>query len=222
MYQSLGSSDPLLRVKHQHPLEQVHGVGLHRLKALLEGHGVSVGQRGDKFQRILRAYGIYHVLGRRPQQVCDDRELVHVVLAGEKRLALYHLGEDASRRPNVHLDVVLLPCQHDLGRPVVPRRDIPGHLGVLDPRQAKITDLEIAILVYQDVAGLQVSVDHPRRVHVFEPPEDLVQEVLHELFLQRSSLQQPVQVCALQLCDEVNVFQGRKEDVLQANQVLVS
>lgn len=61
-----------------------------------------------------------------------------------------------------------LPREHDLGRAVVPRRNVTRHLGVLDARQAEVADLEIAILVDEDVAGLQVSVDDTGRVDVFQ------------------------------------------------------
>ena len=59
------------------------------------------------------------IVGWRAQELRDDGELVHVVLAREERLALEHLGEDAARAPYVDLDVVLLPGEHDLGSPVV-------------------------------------------------------------------------------------------------------
>jgi hypothetical protein len=91
-----------------------------------------------------------------------------VVLAGEQRLALEHLGENAAGAPDVHLDVVFLPREHDLRRPVVSRRNVARHLRILDARQAKVADLEVAVLVDQDVAGLQVAVDDAGRVDVLQ------------------------------------------------------
>ena len=104
--------------------------------------------------------GLNDVLWRGTQQLRDDGELVHVyesmsqrmcgvqirslltVLAREQRLALKHFSENASCTPDIDRDVVLLPCEHDFGRPVVPSRDISGHLRILDTREAEITDLE--------------------------------------------------------------------------------
>lgn len=57
----------------------------------------------------------------RPQKLSYDGKLVDMIFARKQRFALQHLGEDASRAPNVHLDVVLLPCEHDLRRTVVSR-----------------------------------------------------------------------------------------------------
>ncbi len=91
-----------------------------------------------------------------------------MVLAGEQRLPLEHLGEDATGAPDVDLDVVLLPGEHDLGGAVVAGRDVARHLRVLDARQAEVADLQVAVLVDQDVAGFQVAMHDARRVHVFQ------------------------------------------------------
>jgi hypothetical protein len=43
------------------------------------------------------------------------------VLPREEGLALEHLGENASRAPNVDRDIILLPREHDLGGPIISR-----------------------------------------------------------------------------------------------------
>lgn len=91
-----------------------------------------------------------------------------MVLAREERPAGQHLRKDAPRTPDIDLDVVLLPCQHDLGGPVVPSRDVAGHLGVLDTSEAKVADLEIAVFVDEDVAWLEVAVDDAGGMHILE------------------------------------------------------
>ena len=91
-----------------------------------------------------------------------------VIFAGEERLALEHLGEDATGTPDVDLDIVLLPGEHNLRGAIVAGRDVAGHLWVLDAGQAKVADLEITILVDQDVAGLQVPVHDAGRVDIFQ------------------------------------------------------
>ena len=102
------------------------------------------------------------------QQFRDDGELIDVVLAREEWLALEHLCKDTTCTPDIDLDVVFLPCEHDFWRSVVSCRDIAGHLGVLNSGEAKIADLQIAVLVDEDIAWLQISVDHTGRVYVFQ------------------------------------------------------
>lgn len=124
-----------------------------------------------------------------------------MILARKQRSTSQHLGEDAPRTPDIDLDVVLLPCQHDLGSTVVARRDVAGHLGVLDTGEAKVADLEVAVFVDEDVAWFEVSVDDAGgmyileaslrnvrlassniRVNIFrEAYEDLIEKVLYEL-----------------------------------------
>lgn len=102
------------------------------------------------------------------EQLGDDGKLVDVVLAGEQRLALKHLGKDTSNTPNINFNIVLLPSEHDLGSSVISCRDVTGHLGVLNTGQTKVANLQIAVLVDQNVAGLQVTVNNAGRVDVFQ------------------------------------------------------
>jgi hypothetical protein len=95
-----------------------------------------------------------------------------VVLAREQRLALKHLCENTSRTPDIDLDVVLLPCKHDLRRSVVSGRDVTRHLRVLYTGETEVANLEIAVLVDQDVARLQVTMDHTGGVDIFQATLD--------------------------------------------------
>lgn len=143
-----------------------------------------------------------------------------MVLAWEKRLALKHFSKDAARAPYVNLHVVLLPSEHDLWRPVVPRGDVAGHLWVLYTRQSEVADLQVTVLVDQNVARLQVAMHHASRVDVFQSSllyiskcslcsrcsstyEDLVKEVLDELLFKRSRGEEAVKIGAEQLGDEI-------------------
>lgn len=56
-----------------------------------------------------------------PQQFSYDRELVDMIFARKQRFALQHLGEYASRAPDVNLYIILLPCEHNLRCTIVPR-----------------------------------------------------------------------------------------------------
>jgi hypothetical protein len=76
-------------------------------------------------------------------------------------------------------------------------------LRILDSCQTKVTDLQIAILVDKDVARFEITMDDSCRVYIFETTlythqshavlasdhwkyQDLVEEVLDELFLEGS------------------------------------
>ena len=117
---------------------------------------------------IFTSNSIDHIIRRCPKELGDDGELVDVVLAGEEWLALEHLSKDAASTPDIHLDIVFLPGEHDFGSSVVSSRNVARHLGVLDPCQAEVADFQIAILVDQDVTRFQVTMDDSRGVNVFE------------------------------------------------------
>lgn len=93
-----------------------------------------------------------------------------MVFPGEQWLPFKHLREDAAGAPDIHLHIILLPREHDLWRPVIPCGDVSSHLRVLYTGQAKVANLQVAILVDKDVAGLEIAVDHPSRMNVFETP----------------------------------------------------
>ena len=92
------------------------------------------------------------------------------VLSGKERLALEHFSENAPSTPNVNCNIVLLPCEHGFGGPIIPRRHVASHLRCLNSGETKITNLgcgavgqrraercrvphfEIAILIDKDMA----------------------------------------------------------------------
>ena len=80
---------------------------------------------------------------------------------------------------------VVLEAEHDLRRAIPSRGDILGHepgilLGVdrEASREAKVADLELAIRIDQQVARLEIAVQHVGRVDVLESAQDLVDEGL--------------------------------------------
>lgn len=91
-----------------------------------------------------------------------------MVLSREQWLALQHLSKDASCTPDVNLNIVFLPCEHDFRSPIVSCRDVAGHLRVLYTCQAEIADFEIAILVDEDVAGLEIAMHDACGVDIFQ------------------------------------------------------
>lgn len=147
-----------------------------------------------------------------------------MVLSREERLALQHFGEDTACTPDINLHIVLLPGEHNLGGSVVTCGDITRHLGILNSRQTEIADLQIAILIDENVAGLEVSVDHTSGVNIFQATlssrqwpyannrispkstyQNLVKEILNKLLLEGSRSQKAVEISSEELGDEIAV-----------------
>lgn len=117
---------------------------------------------------VLASNGVDDIIGRGTKQLSDDGKLVDVILSREKRLALKHFGKDATGTPNVYLDVVFLPGEHDFGCTVVSGGNVARHLGVLDSCQAKVANFQVAVFVDEDVTRLQVTVNDTGGMDVFE------------------------------------------------------
>jgi hypothetical protein len=156
------------RVEDKHLLQQFDGLRVGVLELVLERLALTLGERLDEAQSVLAANGADNIVWRSAEQLGNDRELVDVVLSGEKRLALEHLGENAASTPDIHLHVVLLPREHDLRRSVVSGGDISGHLRVLNTGETEVTNLQIAVLVDENVGGLEITVDNTGGVDVFQ------------------------------------------------------
>lgn len=102
------------------------------------------------------------------QQFCYDGELIDMIFARKQGFPLEHLGKYASCAPDVDLYVVLLPCEHNLRRAVVSSRHVSRHLGVLDSSQTKIANFQVTVLIDQNIAWLQVPVNHSGGMNIFE------------------------------------------------------
>lgn len=169
---------------------------------------------------VFAANGLDDIVWRSTEKLCDDRKLVDVVLSWEQRLALEHFRKDAACTPDIDLNIVFLPCKHNLWRTVVAGGNVSSHLGVLYTGQAEVADLQIAILVDKDVARLQVTVNDTSGVNIFQTTlsrklaeireggvsvayQDLVEEVLDKLLLQRPGGEQTVKISSKQFGDKV-------------------
>lgn len=117
---------------------------------------------------VLTADGLNHIIWWSSEQLGNNGKLVDMILSGEERLALQHLRENASCAPDINFHIVFLPCEHNLGCPVVSCGDVASHLGVLYTGKSKVADLEIAVLIHKDIAGLQITVNDTSGVDVFE------------------------------------------------------
>lgn len=78
-----------------------------------------------------------------------------------------------------------MEAQHNLRRPIPPRRDIFSHVSRILLRvdreptsQTEVTDLELTVRIDQQVSGFEISVEDIRRVDVLQTAEDLVDEGL--------------------------------------------
>lgn len=135
------------------------------------------------FSYIFAADGLNNIIWGRAEKFCNDGELVDVVLARKEWLALEHFCKNAACTPNIYLHIIFLPGKHNLGSSVVSRGDVAGHLWVLYTGQTKVANLEIAVLVYEDVAGLEIAVHHTGRVDIFQATlSELVQIVSMEIW----------------------------------------
>ena len=74
----------------------------------------------------------------------------------EEGLSREHLRHDAAHGPDVDGQVVVHPVQHDLRRPVPPRRHVPSHLVLGRAGEAEVEDAQLAVLVHRDVRRLQI------------------------------------------------------------------
>ena len=117
---------------------------------------------------VLAGNCVDNIIWRGSEELRDDRKLVDMIFSWEKRLALQHLCENTARAPDIYLHIILLPCKHDLRRSVVSCRHISGHLGILQTGKAEVADLEIAVLVYENVTGLEIAMDDTCGVDILE------------------------------------------------------
>ena len=117
---------------------------------------------------VFTADGLNNIIRWGTQELRDDAELVDVIFAREQRFPLKHLSKDAPCAPNIHLNVVFLPCEHDLWGTVVPRRHVARHLWVLDACQTKVTDFQITVLIDEDIGRFEVAVDNACAVDILE------------------------------------------------------
>ena len=66
---------------------------------------------------------------------------LRTIFTREQWFSFQHLRKYASGTPDVDRNIVLLPGQHDFWSTIVTRRDVSGHLRILDAGETEITDL---------------------------------------------------------------------------------
>jgi hypothetical protein len=109
------------------------------------------------------------------------KDLVDLTIPAEHGLFLHQFGKDASDRPDIDSEAVLLLPEENLGRPVPEGLDLvrEGLDGQAEGAgESEVGNLEGARLVDEKILGLEVAVDDPARVAVVEAIAELVEEEL--------------------------------------------
>jgi hypothetical protein len=107
-----------------------------------------------------------------------------------------------------------LKSEHNLWRPIPPRSDILGHkpgiilCRVCAPSESKVTDLEIAVCVEEEIGGFEIAVEDVGGVHCLESAEGLVDKVLAVVVGEVLGSDDAVHVCFHEFLDEVDFCEG--------------
>ena len=117
---------------------------------------------------IFTGNGMDDIVGWSAQQLCNNGKLIDMVFSWKKGFAFQHFCKDAACAPYINLDVVLLPGEHNLRSTVVSRRNIASHLRVLDACETEVAYLQIAVLIDQDIRGLQIPMNDSSRMDIFQ------------------------------------------------------
>jgi hypothetical protein len=106
----------------------------------------------------------------------DGAELMHVVFPGKQGLLVIEFHEDATNRPHINCCRVPFCVEEQFRRAIPPRHHVLGHQVRLRerPRQSKVCNLEVALFINQQVARLEIAMQHIRRMDVFQTSEQLV------------------------------------------------
>lgn len=179
---------PLVRFQRHHAREQVQSILLQVLSVLRHRNALPLGERRFEVRQLQSRRPVRLI--RCPLHLEDFEYLVDLGIAREKRLALSHLCEDATYRPDVYWRRVLLLPKEDLGGAVPERDDLMG-VG-LDREaegacEAKVSKLDVTVLVDEEVLRLQIAVHDSVRVAVGCCLQDLIREALDLVRGQRSA-----------------------------------
>lgn len=131
----------------------------------------------------------------------DAEQLVDLAIAREERTLGDKLGKDAADGPHVDGSGVASLAEQDLGS-AVPKRDHLVSVGAdghaKRAGETKVSQLENALAVDEQVGQLQVPVQNAVRVAVRDALEDLIQIALEDrAYVQQNTTRE---VSRLQLC----------------------
>ena len=168
-------------------------------------------------------------LGGHTCHLQDPLQLIQRRRAWKQRLSIVDLGKYASEAPNVYLEGVLGRSEQDLRSSVPSRRNIIGQnrinerFDAANPTcQSKVTEPNLAGLVYQQVCRLQIPMDDLSRVNVLESTQNLPRYEAHLNVSTAASADHRVQIGLHELKNDVNVNLVRGlPQVLDLDNVLV-
>lgn len=179
--EALLHSVALLRIEYQHLAQEIQshrvGLGIKTSPALL----VALRQLADVLSRKL-VTDEGHVLVRRGTQDGDSSlDLVEVVVTREEGCAAKQLRENAANGPDVERVCVMTGVEDDLGRSVPPGdhvlRQRSGRL-LIASSETEVADFKVTVLIQQQVARLQITMDDRRAVDVKAATQQLIHEIL--------------------------------------------
>ena len=159
MPQRLQGSDPHLGSQLQHPGDQIQA----HLIDLGQEHPQILRREDVKIGFVFRELGDSRpaALGRGAHYAEDLLELVFVGGAGEEGATGVHFRHDATRGPDVDAGVVGARAEEDV-RGAVPEGDDLVAEGVdgdtEGARKAKVGEFELALVVDEEVLGLEIAV----------------------------------------------------------------
>lgn len=121
------------------------------------------------------------LFGRSAHNLEDTHQFVFFFLAGEQRLHVAHLCEDAAHRPDIDIVGVFLRTQQNIGRPIPQGDHFMGETFRGDARcasESKVCDFEFVVIGDQQVLGLEVTMEDLFLMAVADPLQQLVGETL--------------------------------------------
>lgn len=152
-----------------------------------------------------------HVFVRRRSQNSDcSLNLIQVVVSREEGSPSQKFSENAANGPNIEGISVVGCIEYDLGCSVPSSDDVfsESRSGLfVAASETEVTDLEVAVLVEQQVARLEISMDDVRGVDVKAASEQLIHEVLAVVVRQvLSRVDHSVHVCLHQVRNDVDIL----------------
>jgi hypothetical protein len=117
---------------------------------------------------ILTVDSLNNIVRRRAEKLSNDKKLINMILSWEEWLRRQHLRHDATSTPQVNRDIVRLPIKHYFRRSIIPCRNIACHMTILDTSKSKVANLEIAALINENIAWLEIAMNNTSRVDKFQ------------------------------------------------------
>ena len=184
MQQSHLGADALVRIESSHALEEIDLQLVEGGRVLLHGNSAELGE-ARLVVRQLQGVGPVVLIGR-TEHLEYFENLIDLTVAGEQRSLLSHLGEDATRAPQVDAERVMLGRQENLGASVPQSHDLVRVS--LDGQaegscETKISQLNrLAVVTDEKILRLEIAMEYTVRVKEDERLTNLIQERLSLLW----------------------------------------